>query len=87
MRARGGRCGGVGATRGGSPGFVSSMRDPSDGRVRLVTRTADGDAAAAAASQAIAAIERRWRDQIGATEFDTMKQALRELGRDVLERE
>jgi DNA-binding MarR family transcriptional regulator len=63
-------------------GFVASGRDPADGRVRLVTRTASGDTAAETASKAIAAVERAWRQEIGAREYDTMKQALRDLGRD-----
>jgi DNA-binding MarR family transcriptional regulator len=63
-------------------GFVRSGRDPADGRVRLVTRTDRGDAAAEAASLAIAAVERQWRKELGAETFDTMKQALRQLGRD-----
>jgi|SRR5215469_4523584 DNA-binding MarR family transcriptional regulator len=63
-------------------GFVRSGRDPADGRVRLVTRTDRGDAAAEAATLAIAAVEREWRKEVGAEAFDTMKQALRHLGRD-----
>src|SRR5580698_2857719 len=65
-------------------GYVISGRDPADGRVRLVTRTARGDTAAQTAEQAIAAIGRGWRKEIGARQFDTMKQALRDLGRDSL---
>jgi len=63
-------------------GFVRSGRDPADGRVRLVTRTDRGDAAAEAATLAIAAVEREWRKEVGAETFDTMKQALRQLGRE-----
>ena len=66
-------------------GFVASGRDPADGRVRLVTRTADGDTAADTATRAIAAVERHWRQEIGAGRYDTMKQALRDLGRDSFE--
>jgi len=64
-------------------GFVRSGRDPADGRVRLVSRTDQGDAAADAAQQAITAVEREWREEIGPEAFDTMKQALRRLGRDI----
>ncbi len=63
-------------------GFVASARDPADGRVRLLTRTPQGDAAATAAKQAVARVERAWRAELGAAGFDTMKQALRDLGRD-----
>jgi DNA-binding MarR family transcriptional regulator len=65
-------------------GFVRSGRHPADGRVRLVTRTDRGDAAAEAASMAIAAVEREWRNELGTEVFETMKQALRQLGRDSL---
>jgi|SRR5215475_9069827 len=65
-------------------GFVRSGKDPADGRVRLVTRTAAGDAAAATAARAIAAVERDWRKDIGAQRYDAMKEALRDLGRDSL---
>jgi DNA-binding MarR family transcriptional regulator len=63
-------------------GFVASRRDPADGRVRLITRTKQGDAAAAAAQDALDAVERRWRREIGAARYDAMKAVLRELGRD-----
>lgn len=66
-------------------GFVTSGRDPADGRVRLVTRTAHGDTAADTATRTIAAVERDWRQQIGARQYDTMKQALRDLGQDSFE--
>lgn len=60
--------------------FVTSGRDPADGRVRLVKRTDRGDAAAATAQRAIEAVEQAWRAEIGADRYDTMKQAMRELG-------
>jgi DNA-binding MarR family transcriptional regulator len=62
-------------------GFVASGRDPADGRVRLVTRTAQGDAAASAAQHAIEAVERAWRQEIGDCRYETMKQAMRDLAR------
>lgn len=61
-------------------GFVVSRRDPADGRVRLITRTERGDAAAIEAQHAIDAVEREWRREIGAARYDAMKQALRQLG-------
>jgi hypothetical protein len=51
-----------------------------DGRVRLVKRTDSGDAAAATAQRAIEEVEQAWRAEIGADRYDTMKQAMRELG-------
>jgi DNA-binding MarR family transcriptional regulator len=63
-------------------GFVASGQDPADGRVRLITRTEQGDAAATAAQRAIDAVERGWRTEIGAARYDAMKQVLRQLGRD-----
>ena len=63
-------------------GFVASGRAPADGRVRLITRTEQGDAAAIEAQRAIDAVERGWRREIGAARYDAMKQVLRQLGRD-----
>jgi DNA-binding MarR family transcriptional regulator len=63
-------------------GFVASGQDPADGRVRLITRTEQGDAAAIEAQRAIDAVERRWRREIGAARYDAMKQVLRQIGRD-----
>jgi DNA-binding MarR family transcriptional regulator len=65
-------------------GFVTSSRARHDGRVRLITRPPRGDAAAETAHRAIASVERRWREELGAERFDVMKQALRDLGRDSL---
>lgn len=64
-------------------GFVASGRDPADGRVRLVTRTEQGDAAASAAARAMEAVERAWRQEIGEHRYEVMKQAMRDLGRPV----
>lgn len=63
-------------------GFVSSRQDPADGRVRLVTRTAQGDQVAAATQRVFEEVEREWREEIGAARYDAMKQALRMLGKD-----
>ena len=63
-------------------GFVASGQDPADRRVRLITRTGRGDAAATEAQRAIDAVERGWRREIGAARYDAMKQVLRQLGRD-----
>jgi|HubBroStandDraft_2_1064218.scaffolds.fasta_scaffold828227_1 DNA-binding MarR family transcriptional regulator len=65
-------------------GFAVSGRDERDGRVRLVARTPTGDEAAAESSRAIAAVEERWRAEVGAARYDVMKDVLRELGRDSL---
>ena len=63
-------------------GFVASGQDPADRRVRLITRTEQGDAAAIEAQRAIDAVERGWRREVGAARYDAMKQVLRQLGRD-----
>ncbi len=63
-------------------GFVASGQDPADGRVRLITRTEQGAAAAIEAQRAIDAVERGWRREIGAARYDAMKQVLRQIGRD-----
>jgi DNA-binding MarR family transcriptional regulator len=67
-------------------GFVTSRRDENDRRVRLVSRTRLGDAAAEATSRGIASVEERWREEIGPARYDAMKQVLRELGRDSFSR-
>jgi DNA-binding MarR family transcriptional regulator len=63
-------------------GFVRSQRDDADRRVRRLFRTGQGDKAAAAAQQAFDSIEATWRQEIGPGQYDVMKQALRQLGRD-----
>jgi len=63
-------------------GFVMSRRSAADGRVRIVSRTQAGDDAVAASRKAIDVVEQQWRAEIGADRYDTMKDALRELGRD-----
>ena len=60
-------------------GLVSSGKDPSDGRVRLVSRTPQGDAVAMATADAIAAVEARWRAEIGPQTYDAMLAAMRRL--------
>jgi DNA-binding MarR family transcriptional regulator len=61
-------------------GLVRSSKDPSDGRVRLISRTGRGDAVARATDQAIAAVENRWRQEVGSAAYDAMISALRQLG-------
>jgi DNA-binding MarR family transcriptional regulator len=65
-------------------GFVVSRRHEVDGRVRIVSRTQSGDVAAEEAQAAIAAVEQRWRTELGADRYDAMFAALRDLGRDVI---
>jgi DNA-binding MarR family transcriptional regulator len=62
-------------------GFVQSSKDPSDGRVRLISRTDRGGAVAIATDRAIAAVENQWREEIGPAAYDAMMSALRQLGR------
>jgi DNA-binding MarR family transcriptional regulator len=62
-------------------GLVRSSKDPSDGRVRLVSRTDRGDTVSHATNRAIAAVENQWRREIGPAAYDAMKSALRQLGR------
>lgn len=65
-------------------GFVRSQRDDTDRRVRRLFRTDPGDKAANATQQAFASIEAQWRQEIGPGPYDNMKQALRQLGHDIL---
>ncbi len=61
-------------------GIVRSGKDRADGRVRLVSRTALGDAVATATAQAIAAVENQWRAEIGSGPYEAMLDAMRRLG-------
>ena len=65
-------------------GYVRTQRDNADRRVRRLFRTDLGDRAADATSRAFASVEARWRQEIGPEPYDTMKQVLRQLGRDSL---
>jgi DNA-binding MarR family transcriptional regulator len=65
-------------------GFVLSQRDDTDRRVRRLFRTDLGDKAAEATQRAVASIEAQWRQEIGPELYDTLKQGLRQLGRDTL---
>ncbi|HEX5188089.1 MAG TPA: MarR family winged helix-turn-helix transcriptional regulator [Streptosporangiaceae bacterium] len=60
-------------------GLVRSRKDPADGRVRLVSRTPQGDAVAAATADAIAAVETQWRAELGPEAYDAMLTAMRRL--------
>src|SRR6266508_451968 len=60
-------------------GYVESVRLPADRRVRLVRRTAAGDAAVADALSTIARLENHWRDELGERRYTTMRATLREL--------
>lgn len=62
--------------------LVVSERLPSDRRVRLVRRTALGDAVAADIDRVIGSVEARLRAEVGARRYDTMVAVMRELGAD-----
>ncbi|WP_049793771.1 MarR family winged helix-turn-helix transcriptional regulator [Hoyosella subflava] len=61
-------------------GLVVSEKLPSDRRVRVVVRTADGERVAREVSARIAAVERAWRKEAGPERYDTMKAVLYDLG-------
>lgn len=61
-------------------GWVESRRDPTDARVRLVHRTARGDALSQRIDALMAQAEQRLRADLGAGRYNRMKAALRELG-------
>lgn len=60
-------------------GYAERIPDPSDGRGRIVTLTPRGGEASAVARQAFAAIEARWRKQLGSERFTELQQMLDEL--------
>lgn len=70
-------------------GYVERTPDPADGRARLVVLTPRGQQAAAAAREAFAEIEARWRDHIGnhrLAELTGMLEELAQLGKRRLSR-
>ena len=51
-------------------GLLESVRDPADGRVRILRPTRRGRTAVAAGERAIATIEAEWRDRLGPRKWD-----------------
>jgi DNA-binding MarR family transcriptional regulator len=60
-------------------GWVTTDADPTDGRARVVHRTARGDRVLAAIDDTIAAMERKWALQVGADRYDVFRSVLAEL--------
>lgn len=63
-------------------GLVESRPDPTDRRVRLVRRTAEGDRVCADLSHAIRAAQQAVRADVGPARFDAMLVTLREMSRE-----
>lgn len=66
-------------------GLLVTERLATDRRVRLVRRTSKGDSVSRTTSAAVAAVEDRWRTEVGADRYDTMKAVLAEIGADSFE--
>ncbi|MET1059157.1 MAG: MarR family transcriptional regulator [Nocardioides sp.] len=62
-----------------SLGFLESVRDPADRRVRILRPTADGLAALAAGQRVIEDVEAEFRERAGATTWDTLREILSRL--------
>lgn len=62
-------------------GYVRREADPADRRAKLVVPTALGLDAMRRSDDAVAAIERRYADAVGAEEFAAFKRTLREVAR------
>ncbi|NKX54425.1 MarR family winged helix-turn-helix transcriptional regulator [Arthrobacter mobilis] len=60
-------------------GYVERVPDPRDARARLVRITARGREAVAVAAGVEAAIEREWREHLGADETEQLRAALLRL--------
>lgn len=60
-------------------GLVSTSPDPDDRRAVLVRRTPHGDAVLQATRQAIADLERSWREQVGPERYAVFRGVLAEL--------
>lgn len=61
-------------------GYVESVRNEQDRRVRLVRRTARGTEARDLALEAIARVEATWRDELGERRYAALREALTEIG-------
>ena len=62
-------------------GMLESVRDPADGRVRILRPTAAGLAAVAAAERVIAEVEAEWRTRVGPDRWDQLRDILGDLAR------
>jgi DNA-binding MarR family transcriptional regulator len=60
-------------------GVVERVGDADDGRAKRIVYTAEGARAFAASRDRIAAIEARWRDELGAARWDALRGALGEV--------
>ena len=60
-------------------GHLVQVPDPSDGRARLVSRTAAGTRAVRLVRRRIAALEATWADQVGPQRYATFRSVLRDL--------
>ena len=60
-------------------GYVGISPDPADKRAKLIRRTPAGDSTCQAMRNAIAAVEDRWRDDVGAERYATFRAVLQAL--------
>lgn len=60
-------------------GYVERVRDPADGRARLVRATARGRAAAALAAEEVARVEAEWTAHLGARGMASLRRQLARL--------
>lgn len=71
-------CGQFVRTLSGS-GFLDTRPDPSDGRVRLVHRTPEGDRVIQSVRRRTEELEEEWRAQVGPRRYRTFRAVLEEL--------
>jgi DNA-binding MarR family transcriptional regulator len=62
--------------------YAESSAHPADGRVRLVRRTARGDAAVAVTNEVYRRLHARWRDQVGPARWAAFIEVMTELAID-----
>ena len=60
-------------------GFLATRPDPSDGRVRLVHRTPEGDRVIQSVRRRTEELEEEWRAQVGARRYRTFRAVLEEI--------
>lgn len=54
-------------------GFLESIKDPTDARVRILRPTAKGRRAVEAGERVIGAVEERWRERLGDERWDQLR--------------
>jgi DNA-binding MarR family transcriptional regulator len=69
------------ATQLANRGYVETLADPSDRRAKLIRCTPLGEGVRRAVHATVAAVEDRWRTEVGADRYAVFREVLAEIGR------